>query len=238
MANEKRLIDLTGQRFGQLVVMEYAGRNERRESLWRCQCDCGNESVVRGDVLRRGTTESCGCGKGLKHGYHKKRWYSSYKAMMERCYLPSNENFKRYGGKGITVCDEWHDINKFAEWVETSGYVPGLTIDRIDPLGNYEPSNCQWLTRSENSKKQFADRKKRAKEMVEVVHGRWLFDSNTERCFCSACNEEALYTSKDEPIFDYDWEENLRYSHTETIIEEHLTNYCHNCGADMRGSEE
>ena len=73
-----------------------------------------------------------------------------------------------------------------------------------------------------------------AVDAVEVVHGRWLFDSNTERCFCSACNEEALYTSKDDPIFDYDWEENLRYSHTETILEEHLTNYCPNCGADMR----
>ena len=89
--------------------------------------------------------------------------------MMERCYLPSSGNYKRYGGKGVTVCEEWHDINKFAEWVETSGYAPGLTIDRIDPLGNYEPRNCQWLTRSENSKKQFADRKKRTKEMVEVV---------------------------------------------------------------------
>ena len=75
-------------------------------------------------------------------------------------------------------------------------------------------------------------------DAVEVVHGRWLFDSNTERCFCSVCNEEALYTSKDDPIFDYDWEENLRYSHTETILEEHLTNYCPNCGAKMRGSEE
>ena len=72
-------------------------------------------------------------------------------------------------------------------------------------------------------------------EAVEVVYGRWLFDSNTERCFCSACNEEALYTSKDDPIFDYDWEENLRYSHTETILEEHLTNYCPNCGAKMDG---
>ena len=72
-------------------------------------------------------------------------------------------------------------------------------------------------------------------DAVEVVHGRWLFDSNTERCFCSACNEEALYTSKDDPIFDYDWEENLLYSHTETILEEHLTNYCPNCGAKMDG---
>ena len=91
MATEKRLIELTGQRFGKLVVIEYAGRNERRESLWRC------------DVLRRGTTESCGCGKGLKHGHHKKPWYSSYKAMMERCYLKSSGNYERYGGKPLQI---------------------------------------------------------------------------------------------------------------------------------------
>ena len=151
MANEKRLIDLTGQRFGKLVVTEYAGRNERRESLWMCQCDCGNESIVRGDVLRRGTTESCGCGKGLKHGHHRKPWYSSYKAMMERCYLPSSGNYGRYGGKGVTVCEEWHDINKFAEWAEHSGYAPGLTIDRLDPSKGYSPDNCRWATKKQQS---------------------------------------------------------------------------------------
>ena len=209
MANEKRLIDLTGQRFGKLVVIEYAGRNERRESLWRCICDCGNESIVRGDVLRRGTTESCGCGKGLKHGYHKKPWYSSYKAMMERCYLKSSGNYERYGGKGVTVCDEWHDIKKFAEWVETSGYVPGLTIDRIDPTGNYEPNNCQWLTRSENSKKSHTDKKKRAKEMVEVVHGRWKNEGKV--CACSCCKQQF------NGFLAPNWK------------------YCPNCGAKMDG---
>ena len=218
MATEKRLIDLTGQRFGKLVVIEYAGRNERRESLWKCQCDCGNKSVVRGDVLRRGTTESCGCGKGLKHGHHKKPWYSSYKAMMERCYLPSCANYKRYGGKGVTVCEEWHDINKFAEWVESSGYAPGLTIDRIDPSGNYEPNNCQWLTRSENSKKSHTDKKKKAKEMVEVVHGRWKtvdHDGSWRVDMCSICQRRMHYVDYDQPY-----------------------QYCPNCGADMRGSEE
>jgi hypothetical protein len=203
---EKRLIDLTGQRFGKLVVVEYAGRNERRESLWRCVCDCGNESIVRGDVLRRGTTESCGCGKGLKHGHHKKPWYSSYKAMMERCYLPSSGNYEWYGGKGVTVCEEWHDINKFAEWVETSGYEPGLTIDRIDPQGNYDPNNCQWLTRSENSKKQFEDRKKRAKEKV---HGRWEKFGYDLRCSACGVYQCGLYIG--------------------------MTNYCPNCGAKMDG---
>ena len=77
-----------------------------------------------------------------------------------------------------------------------------------------------------------------AVDAVEVVHGRWLFDSGRGRYFCSACNEDALYTTKDEPVYDYDWEENLRYSHTETFIEEHLTNYCPNCGAKMDGDSE
>lgn len=222
MANEKRLIDLTGQRFGHLVVIECAGRNERRESLWRCLCDCGNESIVRGDVLRRGTTESCGCGKGLKHGHHSKPWYSSYKAMMERCYLSSSGNYNRYGGKGITVCEEWHDINKFAEWVETSGYAPGLTIDRIDPLGNYEPSNCQWLTRSENSKKSHTDKKKRANEMVEVVHGRWIVDA----------------VEVDHPFLEF--ESVWRDVHQCSMCKEYFDvsdarNYCPNCGAKMDG---
>lgn len=151
MATEQRLIDLTGERFSHLVVIEYAGKNHRRESLWRCRCDCGNETIVRGDVLRRGTTKGCGCGKGLKHGYHKKPWYSSYKAMMERCYLPSSGSYNRYGGQGITVCDEWHDINGFAEWAESSGFATGLTIDRIDSSKGYSPDNCRWATKKQQS---------------------------------------------------------------------------------------
>ena len=140
--------------------------------------------------------------------------------MMERCYLPSCANYKRYGGKGVTVCEEWHDINKFAEWVESSGYAPGLTIDRIDPSGNYEPNNCQWLTRSENSKKSHTDKKKKAKEMVEVVHGRWEYShtdtsggGNLAVVKCSVCGHE-------------------NYAIARYITEGH---YCPNCGADMRG---
>lgn len=150
MATEKRLIDLTGQRFGKLVVISRESKYNRN-ATWRCLCDCGKETVVRGDVLKRGTTQSCGCGKGLKHGYFQEPWYSSYKAMMERCYLPSSGNYKRYGGKGIAVCDEWHDINKFAEWVESSGYVPGLTIDRMDSSKGYSPDNCRWATKKQQS---------------------------------------------------------------------------------------
>ena len=92
-----------------------------------------------------------GCGNGFKHGHFYKPWYPSYKAMMERCYLPSSGNYERYGGKGVTVCEEWHDINKFAEWAEYSGYAPGLTIDRLDSSKGYSPDNCRWATKKQQS---------------------------------------------------------------------------------------
>lgn len=92
-----------------------------------------------------------GCGKGFKHGHYYKPWYRSYKAMMERCYLPSCGNYERYGGKGVTVCEEWHDINNFAKWAENSGYAPGLTIDRIDATKGYSPDNCRWATKKQQS---------------------------------------------------------------------------------------
>jgi hypothetical protein len=71
--------------------------------------------------------------------------------MMERCYLKSCGNYDRYGGKGVTVCEEWHDINKFAEWAESSGYAPGLTIDRLDSGKGYSPENCRWATKKQQS---------------------------------------------------------------------------------------
>lgn len=92
-----------------------------------------------------------GCGKGFRHGYFYEPWYSSYKAMMERCYLPSSGNYGRYGGSGITVCNEWHDINNFAKWVASAEYAPGLSIDRIDSQKGYSPDNCRWATKRQQS---------------------------------------------------------------------------------------
>ena len=94
-------------------------------------------------------------GKGFKHGYYYAPWYSSYKSMMQRCYLLTHAKYKDYGAKGIVVCKEWHDINNFAKWVEQSDYKPCLTIDRLNSKGDYTPENCRWATKRQQSNNRY-----------------------------------------------------------------------------------
>lgn len=145
--------DLSGKTFGNLFVIGLTTLKKYKKARnWACQCDCRNLVICTTEHLTYLNKIDCGCGNkqrksdgAVKHGCSIKnnKLYSIHKAMLDRCYNKSNQEYANYGGRGIIVCDRWHDVVNFFEDMEDS-YQEGLSLDRLNVDGNYEPSNCAW----------------------------------------------------------------------------------------------
>lgn len=150
-------IDLIGRKFNRLLVLGFSHKGKWGHSYWRVRCDCGNEKVVENSHLKRGKIKSCGCLRGTghnggarQHGMSGTKIYYVWADMKKRCLHHSNKDYKYYGARGIVICERW--LSSFKNFFEDMGEIPkGLTLDRINNDGNYEPDNCKWATRKEQA---------------------------------------------------------------------------------------
>ena len=152
-----KIVDITGIRFGKLVVLNHCYKRNR--SAWNCICDCGKQSVIITGDLKSGKVNSCGCAKynalikrNTIHGMSRTRLYRIWRGMITRCDNASCKSFPNYGARGVFVCDEWrHDFAEFYRWSMLNGYKDNLTIDRMNSACGYSESNCRWIEKAMQS---------------------------------------------------------------------------------------
>jgi hypothetical protein len=182
--------NLTGQRFGKLLVVQFVGSSRQKRRIWKCACDCGGTIETASNNLISGDTKSCGCrGPTPRHGHKigkkQSKVYTAWCNMKARCLKDTSPMYHAYGGRGITVCDRWKDSfeNFLADVGEPSR--SDLTLERLDPNGNYEPGNVAWASElvqrlnKQDTQAQFVDLKETLKELCNRsgVHFQKLFEA-------------------------------------------------------------
>lgn len=201
-------IDLTGQRFGHLRVIRRMKTRSSGNLRWLCVCDCGKETVVPSGHLRSGHTKSCGCQKNAinpmrTHGESKTRLYNVWLLMRKRCFNPKTKGYARYGGRGITVCNEWNEnFEAFRDWALANGYNKNAaygecTLDRIDVNGNYCPENCRWANELVQANNRRSNRvfeiNGQAKTLAEWCRLTGAYDSTVRRRIARGIQGENLF---------------------------------------------
>lgn len=181
----RKTIDIgVGDRYSKLTVISGPYLIKRRRYV-DVKCDCGQVKTVKIYHLKDGNTKSCGCyirgltsDRNYLHGISGHPIHKVWSGMIQRCFNPKNRAFKNYGGRGVTVCEEWkNDFKAFYDWAIKNGWAKGLEIDRENNNGIYEPGNCRWVTRKVNSNNrrcshiiEFNGQSKTAKEWAEAYN--------------------------------------------------------------------
>lgn len=198
-----KFCDLTGERFGRLLVLRHVGRNTSKRQVWECACDCGNIHRADSAALVTAHTTSCGCylkERITKHGGSGKSSYNTWRAMMRRCYTPTDKDYPRYGGNGVTVYAPWHNYSVFV--ADMGEPTENQTLDRVDPYGDYTPNNCRWASLTIQARNIRAKTNKSGHRGIYLVGGtKWMaaITTNKKKYYgkCRATVEEALADRKE-----------------------------------------